>query len=175
MLFHLSIFRRTEELINGVYSQYLYEQHIYNGNHPAPPNTTYLKDPSAPLSPTTRLANVNENTQTFAIQSRLANYLTHPESATDKPLNDIDSQVDSGHPSLDQSNSPTNEPIDNISASEVIEHGQHRKFSDENAKSNPFVVNGIKRPPNKVILQPLDHKVNSSVPKHLFVAKKLTQ
>lgn len=122
-----------------------------------------------------------ENPQTLAIQSRLASYLTNPENSTENPptYNDLDSQ-DSGHPSLNQSNSPSNETIETISNEDGDEKNsdEQPKQSDENQKNNPFVVNGIKRPPNKVILEPLEHgksTTSNNVPKHLFAAKKLTQ
>lgn len=107
------------------------------------------------------------------------NMWTEKNSAENSPTyNDLDSQ-DSGHPSLNQSNSPSNETIETISNNDGDEknNDEQPKQSEENQKNNPFVVNGIiKRPPNKVILEPLEHgkSTTNNVPKHLFAAKKLT-
>lgn len=167
--------RRTEELINGVYGQYLYEQQIYGPNPAAPPHIPFSKDPSTSLQQT-QSEHTNANIQNINIQSRLASYLTSPENSTENlpTFNDLESQVDSGHPSLDQSNSPPNEHVDTISNHDIVT-ADERKYSAESLKNNPFVINGVRRPPNKVILEPLDHNASSTVPKHLFAAKKLAQ
>lgn len=85
---------------------------------------------------------------------------------------DADNQ-DSGHPSLDQSGTPSNTTVELGSnpTSPVNENG--RKDSENGLKNNPFTVNGVKRAPNKIILEPIEKPLKDK--KHLFAAKKLSE
>lgn len=117
---------------------------------------------------------------TNTIQSKLTGYLTNAANSNEhlSTFNDLDSQVDSGHPSLDQNNSPSNETTESIYNIRYDDmHGSGPTLPEpvppNDTNSNPFVVNSTVRPPNKVILEPLDPKLTNNVPKHLFAAKKL--
>lgn len=131
----------------------------------------------------------NKTIDTLAIQSKLASYLSNPGNSNEHlpTYNDLDSQVDSGHPSLDQNNSPSNETaetmynIDNedesgvggVGGSDGTAASEPNQLNEDN--SNSFVVYSAARPPNKVILEPLDPKLTNNVPKHLFAAKKFSR
>lgn len=121
-----------------------------------------------------------------AVSRRFSNYmekttpgdLSQPQSCT--LVNDFDdeNQVDSGHPSLEQSGSPSNNTTKSISDDGTPKHQLDiRKDSVESTKSNPFVVENIKPAPNKIILEPIEKSMQSMklppiVPKHLFAATK---
>lgn len=153
--------RRTEELLNGVYGQYLLNQmgsttnsHIsfpHQNDPSAPPSTEEITPPA----PNRTLPSIEHNAQ-------LQNH-------------DIDiNQVDSGHPSLETSISP-NGGTSPSSTQHTPEN--NRKSSNESSdgvlKNNPFIVNGIQRAPNKIILEPIEHPIKEfgQVPRHLFAAK----
>lgn len=80
-------------------------------------------------------------------------------------------QVDSGHPSLETSTASPNDTVP-PSAEETPKVVRKVSVDDGILKMNPFVVNGIKRVPNKIILQPIEHPIKElGVPRHLFAAK----
>lgn len=95
-------------------------------------------------------------------------------------------QVDSGHPSFETTTSPngTNSPpsiqpdAQQLSSERIIptdEIGDNIKpnsaTSSNILRNNPFIVG--QRPPNKVILEPIEHPIiQNGVPKHLFAVKK---
>lgn len=81
-------------------------------------------------------------------------------------------QVDSGHPSLETSTASPNDTVP-PSAEETPKVVRKVSVDDGVLKMNPFVVNGVKRVPNKIILQPIEHPIKEpgSVPRHLFAAK----
>lgn len=97
-------------------------------------------------------------------------------------------EIDSGHPSLETtpSDSPkTQTPIP--SAPDAFDEGPAEQspepvgqYFNGSSKPNPFIVNnGVKRAPNKIILDPIEHPAAvkglvgqvGSVPSHLFAAK----
>lgn len=182
--------RRTEELINGVYGRYIDERQIYNSSSTVNSHISFPSDPSAPPPCTPPVAPPSSQQLSYqqssdddnqSIKKRLEHYLRKSSDAEPIPAiynNDLESQVDSGHPSLDQSGSPSNNT--GASTSNPDSPSKHqRKFSEDSLKANPFVVNGIKRPPNKIILDPIDHLVHrnekATVPRHLFAVKKVPQ
>lgn len=176
--------RRTEELINSVYNKYLYDENNYNANNPngegalsyPKVSACILQKPSMPASPIAL-----QRVDTTAIQSKLASYLIDSTNGNERapPTHhgSPESLVDSGHPSLDQNNSPTNEMADgiyNIENDNVNGQGigmtTESQQNDTAIASNPFAA----RPPNKVLLEPLaPPNASNNVPKHLFAAKKL--
>lgn len=122
--------------------------------------------------------------------SRLGPHNRYPTA----PLNDdIDNQADSGHLSLENSTSPNDTRPSSEQPSPIRQQHVENHFSqdeqqagDRNAdgilKNNPFIVNGIQRAPNKVILEPIEQSLrdmaagqnayHSHVPKHLFAVKR---
>lgn len=159
--------RRTEELLNGVYGQYLNDHLGYA------------------VQPTASAPDLS-NLQTPTIST------THQNRTSQSVRNDAHNEdVDSGHPSLETS--PTNSPNNNtpLASTEDTPNMQRRLHhqppidSSQNfngsSKPNPFIVNGIKRAPNKIILEPIDHPAvvnemsrgssGGAVPRHLFAAK----
>lgn len=100
-----------------------------------------------------------------------------------------DNQVDSGHPSLENSVSPTEtRPSSGQESPKLgVRNTQAHSASLPSApppplletdngilKHNPFVVNGVQRIPNKVILEPIANTIREveRVPRHLFAAKR---
>lgn len=97
--------------------------------------------------------------------------VSQPQSCT--MVNDYE-ETDSGHPSLDQSGSPSNNTTKSISDGDSPAKDL-RKDSVES--SNQFVTDEPKSAPNKIILEPIEKSIKSMklpaiVPRHLFAAKK---
>lgn len=154
--------RRTEELIQGVYGQYLIERQINNiGSIHDGSRSAHMQDDNVSQTSTAKYGPTNNTL-----------YMTNDANG-ERPSTDAD-QVDSGHPSLETSVSP------NETTPSSAQHSPRtvRKISTDSndgvLKYNPFVVNGIKRAPNKVILEPIEHSAKELglVPKHLFAAKR---
>lgn len=175
--------RRTEELISGIYGQYVYEHQKRDSNVHS--HCSFPEDPNAPpeILSTNQLTashHIDDENLKNSLQNRFANYL-QKSGTEDMPLPpstifhaDLENQVDSGHPSID-SKSPSNNTTKSISNNASPK--QQRTNSVESIKSNPFAVNGTKAAPNKIILEPivqsLKHmKMPVDIPKHLFAAKK---
>lgn len=157
--------RRTEELIHGVYGQYLIERQINNIG------ADIERSPSDP----TQDDNTSQNSANDCKQYVPTNNTLFSTNDTngERHSKDLD-QVDSGHPSLEISVSP-NETTS--SSAQQTPQNVRKISSDSNdgvLKYNPFVVNGVKRVPNKVILEPIDHDIKDlvHVPKHLFAARR---
>lgn len=154
--------RRTEELIQGVYGQYLIERQINNiGNNIDESQSAHIQDDNTSLNSTVKYGPTNNTL-----------YLAN-EGNAERQSKDAD-QIDSGHPSIETSVSP-NETTP--SSAQHTPHNVRKISTDSNdgvLKYNPFVVNGIKRAPNKVILEPIEHSAKDLglVPKHLFAAKR---
>lgn len=173
VLFSFSLFaRRTEELLNGVYSQYLRERNCYNStSHPISHVSFPHPPPSAPLQAQT----------SFETQDSP----THPALA-------LDNQIDSGHPSMDGSNTNSspgsaNSPHSNtspthtynstasltprtiqtaatgIQSNDPPDTPSTNTFSSKPnsaSKPNPFLAG---KGPNKVILQPIELPLRSNL------------
>lgn len=117
------------------------------------------------------------------IERRFSAYCQKPRSAGDESqpqsctmVADYDYDADSGHPSLDQSGSPSNNTTKSISDGDSPTKDL-RKNSVESTKSNQFVTDELKVAPNKIILEPIENslknmKLPAIVPRHLFAAKK---
>lgn len=183
--------RRTEELINGNYGQYIYEHQMCNSNVHS--HASFPDDLNAPsdILPSSQLTNqFATNTENDLSKSdadnRFSNYLQQSvaENVSSRPpsaiFNNDDNQADSGHPSLEHSGSPSNNTTKSIS-NNGTPSSNIRKDSIESIKSNPFVVvNGVKQTPNKIILEPIEQSIRNmnltaNVPKHLFAARKLAE
>ncbi len=155
--------RRTEELIHGVYGQYLIERQIntIGSNQDGMSQSGHIQDDD----------NGSENASVKYGPTNNTLYLAN-DGNVERQSRDVE-QVDSGHPSLETSVSP-NETTPS-STQNTPQNG--RKISTDSndgvLKYNPFVVNGVKRAPNKVILEPIEHSAKQIglVPKHLFAAK----
>lgn len=154
--------RRTEELIQGVYGQYLIERQINAiGSNNEENHSAHIQDDNTSQSSAVKYGTTNGS-----------QYLANGGNGEREP-NDAD-QVDSGHPSIETSVSP-NETTP--SSAQHTPNNVRKISTDSNdgvLKYNPFVVNGIKRAPNKVILEPIANsaKENGLVPKHLFAARR---
>lgn len=176
--------RRTEELINGIYGQYIYE-HQGQPNANLHSHASFPEDPNAPpeilstaqLQLSTQFALETENDlHKSHAQNRFGAYLEKAPPTDGRPpvfSNEIENQVDSGHPSLDHSGDGSS-PSNNTTKS-VSDHG-----SPESIKSDTAVNAEMKPPPNKIILEPIEQSIRNmrmpttaNVPKHLFAARKL--
>lgn len=185
--------RRTEELINGIYGQYIYEhQEQRNANPNIHSHASFPEDPNAPpeilstaqLSSQFAVETENDLHKSHA-QSRFATHLQKTSPADGRPPifnNEIENQVDSGHPSLEHSgdgSSPSNNTTKSVSDNgSPTKHS--RKDSVESIKSDAAVNAELKPPPNKIILEPIEQSIRNmqmptaaNVPKHLFAARKL--
>lgn len=175
--------RRTEELINGIYGQYIYDSHQCNVHSHA----SFPEDANAPRSllPSSQLA--EEICKDDTAIRRFSNYIekttpgdvSQPQSCTLVDDIDDDNQVenDSGHPSLEQSGSPSNNTTKSISDNDTpVKLKELRKDSVDSFKSNQFAVDTMKPAPNKIILEPIERSMQNmklpAIPKHLFAAAK---
>lgn len=158
--------RRTEELIQGVYGQYLIERQINNiGSNHDGSRSGHMQDDD----------NTSENSPAKYGPTNNTRYLANDANG-ERQSKDTE-QVDSGHPSLETSVSP-NETT--ASSTQNTPDNTRKISTDSNdgvLKYNPFIVNGVKRAPNKVILEPIEHSAKQMglVPKHLFAAKTTKQ
>lgn len=168
--------RRTEELMNGIYGQYVFDHRRSESN--AHSHASFPEDVNAP--PEIRSSNqlngeiYNHMTTNFPAK-QMHGDVSQPQSCT-MAANEYDeeNQNDSGHPSLDQSGSPSNNTTKSISDGDSPI--KLRKDSIESVKSNQF-VGDTKPAPNKIILEPIEKslqamKLPAIVPRHLFAAKK---
>lgn len=170
--------RRTEELINGIYGQYMYDQPRSGSN--AHSHASFPEDPHAP-SDILSSKQLQDEIYKTDLERRFSTYCQKPSNGdVSQPqscamVNDYD-ENDSGHPSLDQSGSPSNNTTKSISDGDTPTKDQ-RKDSVFSAKSNQFVADDIKPAPNKIILEPIEKSIKSMklpaiVPRHLFAVKK---
>lgn len=169
--------RRTEELINGIYGQYMYDQSRCSNAHS---HASFPDDPNAP-SDILSSKQLQDEVYRSDIERRFSTYgskttygdASQPQSCT--MVDDYD-EADSGHPSLDQSGSPSNNTTKSISDGEPpIE--DLRKDSTVSNRSEQFVKDESKPAPNKIILEPIEKSIKNMklpaiVPRHLFAAKK---
>ncbi|XP_055304371.1 transmembrane protein 145-like isoform X2 [Sitodiplosis mosellana] len=172
--------RRTEELINGIYGQYMYDQPRTGSN--AHSHASFPEDPHAPAEILSSKQLQNEIYEADT-ERRFSAYcqkpafcggdVSQPQSCT--MVDDYD-ENDSGHPSLDQSGSPSNNTTKSISDGESPVKDL-QKYCTESAKANQFVEDEQKAAPNKIILEPIEKSIKNMklpaiVPRHLFAAKK---
>lgn len=178
--------RRTEELINGIYGQYIHDQRSGSNAHS---HASFPEDPNAPpeILPSTQLTDENYKNE---LNSRFLDYpqtrpptggdVSQPQSCTLVNGYEDENQIDSGHPSLEHSRSPSNSNNTTKSVSDTESPTKElalRKDSVFSVKSSQFVDDGSKPAPNKIILEPIERSLQSMklpaiVPRHLFVAKK---
>lgn len=177
--------RRTEELINGVYNQYVVEREIY-GNNMNPISHISFPVPAASAPPRTRLGRGEEESggiveaeKERGMENSNNNYQMNSEL------------IDSGHPSIENTpTSPaspansvrTNTTMTDQSSQTPIPQGEPKVAATADgerseARNNPFLASNYhQRAPQRVILEPLEHPVvvppvKGSVPRHLFAAK----
>lgn len=196
-----------------MYSQYLREREYYNSSSTPISHISFPNSHNNPSAP--QLSDPDIRMHAFGDRTELPTISRQSSSGVDQRiLNEInDNQVDSGHPSLENSASPndtqpssiTHTPVTSANSKDdgVVSNGEvgsgsggddESQSTPTNAiiKSNPFVVNGMTRGPNKVILEPIEHPIRgggggggyvtgddiptvSSVPKHLFTIRKRNQ
>lgn len=182
--------RRTEELISGVYNQYIIERELY-GNERMNPVSHISFPPSATAPPQSQITvNVNGEVPKGGRSQSDNNYQMN------SGYFDSHNQVDSGHPSI-ENNTPETSPASPVNSvhtnmttldqsSQTPTGDQDTKVSstsssannvDGELKKNPFLAGGHQRAPHRIILEPLERPaaaaaaVVGSVPKHLFAAK----
>lgn len=179
--------RRTEELINGIYGHYIYEQSNIHSH------ASFPEDRNAPPD----ILSTEQLSDQFAVQmendlsrtdlrQRLAEHfggktdaaVTRPMAEVNSNGQELENQNDSGHLSLEHTDStcsPSNATTKSLS-NERSPKRENRSQSIDSTKSNVITVNGKPIPPNKIILEPIEQSLRSmkSVPKHLFTAKKRT-
>lgn len=171
--------RRTEELINGIYGQYMYDQPRSGSN--AHSHASFPEDPHAPadILPSKQLRNeiykddVERRFSAYCPKPAFGGDVSQPQSCT--MVDDYD-ENDSGHPSLDQSGSPSNNTTKSISDGESPVKDLQID-STETVKTNQFVEDEQKSAPNKIILEPIEKSIKNMklpaiVPRHLFAVKK---
>lgn len=162
--------RRTEELINGIYGQYMYDQPRSNSN--AHSHASFPDDSHAPpdILSSKKLQDETERRFSAYCQKPAFGDVSQPQSCT--MVDDYD-EADSGHPSLDQSGSPSNNTTKSISDGE----SSIKDLRKDSTESNKFVDDEQKTAPNKIILEPIEKSIKNMklpaiVPRHLFAAKK---
>lgn len=101
---------------------------------------------------------------------------SQPQSCT--MVGDYD-EADSGHPSLEQSASPSNNTTKSISDgdSPTKDATPDQRIGSAVSMSSGHFVNDSKSAPNKILLEPIEKSIKSMqlpaiVPKHLFAVKK---
>lgn len=168
--------RRTEELINGIYGNYMYDQPRSGSN--AHSHASFPEDPNAPSDILS-----SKQLQEEIFVRRLSSYCQKPGDASQPQsctLVDDYGEADSGHPSLDQSGSPSNNTTKSISDGDSPNKetlNDLRKDSAVSSKSEQFVNDDSRPAPNKIILEPIAKSIKSMklptiVPRHLFAVKK---
>lgn len=174
--------RRTEELINGIYGQYVHEHERINSN--VHRHASFPDDPNAPpeiLSSNQLDGNVYKNELNYVQNGMTAGNISQPQSCTLVDGYEDENQVDSGHPSLEHSrrSSNSNSTIKSVSDTESPKKDlEMRKDSVVSVKSGQSMIGDSTKPaPNKIILEPIERSLQSMklpaiVPKHLFVTKK---
>lgn len=179
--------RRTEELISGVYNQYIIEREIYGNNRMNPISHISFPVPaSAALAPRTSLQS-SEGEGGLELQ-KAQRLQVDGSYQMNSGYFDNHNQVDSGHPSI-ENNTPETSPAspENSGQKNTTRADQSSQTptpsetkedvtgTAEEVKNNPFLAVG-QRAPHRVILEPLEHPVpagSSSVPRHLFAAKNI--
>uniref|UniRef100_A0A1B0CVQ4 Putative membrane protein n=1 Tax=Lutzomyia longipalpis TaxID=7200 RepID=A0A1B0CVQ4_LUTLO len=139
--------RRTEELINGVYSQYIIERELYGSNSNPISHISFPQTATAPPGHPDAAAMTDINSPNPA-QRRLASFRRRDIVKQDSEL---EAQVDSGHPSLENTSSSPNTTGPSSGHDTPVRDRQTGQL-----KGNPFLVNGQQRQPNKVILEPIE-------------------
>lgn len=168
--------RRTEELINGIYGQYAYEGHRCGSNAHSHASFPDDKNTSPEILSASRLGRngSDRNGSDRNFPQHANGDASQPQSCTMVNEYEDENQNDSGHLSLEQSGSPSNNTTKSMSDNGTPAHG--RKLSTHTIESNQF-VNDMKPPPNKIILEPITQSIQNMklpaiVPRHLFAAKK---
>lgn len=175
--------RRTEELLNGAYGNYLIER--IDSRASAPPLEATALEPRRPSYP--RMPAPKSAPPNGSVPSRSGAAMPPPPAVDRLDNND----EDSGHPSLETSTSispaaesPTNAVRRSAPADAATSASPAMMFNGA-ARPNPFVVNGVQRAPNKIILEPIERPLvvagelersaggasAGRVPRHLFAAK----
>lgn len=178
--------RRTEELINDIYGQYAHQQERSGPN--AHRHASFPDDPNAPpeilssnqLDGELYKNELNNRFMNYAQNQAAAGDASQPQSCTLIDGYEDENQIDSGHPSLENSRSPSNSNNTTKSLSDTEspeKDSELRKDSVASVKSGRSDGDGTKPAPNKIILEPIERSLQSMklpaiVPKHLFVAKK---
>lgn len=155
--------RRTEELLSGVYNQYLRERECYNSN--ATP-ISHISFPQMASAPST-----DELITDGSYETNL-DILRIQHNSDSNEIKILQNDIDSGHPSLENSTSPNGTGTSSVQ--DTPKQIQTPPL-DGVFKNNPFVVNGMTiRAPNRVILEPIDKPLRggNDVPRHLFAAKR---
>lgn len=166
--------RRTEDLINGIYGNYIYDSARGSNAHS---HASFPDDPNAPadILSSKRL----QEEMLKAYHEKPAYDVSQPQSCT---MVDDYVEADSGHPSLEQSASPSNNTTKSISDGDSpIKDGamEQRTHSAVSMKHDQFVddAKDSKTAPNKILLEPIERSIKNMqlptiVPKHLFAVRK---
>lgn len=164
--------RRTEDLINGIYGNYIYDSARGSNAHS---HASFPDDPNAP-------SNILSTKQ---LQEEMLKYHEKPHYDISQPQSCTmvgDYEADSGHPSLEQSASPSNNTTKSISDGDSpIKDGtmDQRISSAVSMKNGQFVEDSkdSKTASSKILLEPIERSIKhmqlpTIVPKHLFAVKK---
>lgn len=172
-------------MINGIYGQYVNEhEHIGTNVHR---HASFPDDPNAPpeilssnqLNGESYKNELNNRFMSYAQNRMTAGDISQPQSCTLVDGYVDENQIDSGHPSLEHSRSPSNSNNTTKSVSDTESPKkdlERRKDSVVSVKSGQSNDDSTKPAPNKIILEPIERslqtmKLPTIVPKHLFIAK----
>lgn len=179
----IPISRRTEELINGIYGKYIYDQP--RSDSTAHSHASFPEDSRAPVDILSSKqlqadeiyngGDLDQRSSAYCQKLAYGGENSQPQSCT-MVGGDYD-EADSGHPSLNQSGSgsPTNNTTkttpDGVSLANDL-----RKCSMESSKINQFVDVESKPAPNQILLEPIEKSIKNMrlpaiVPRHLFAVK----
>lgn len=165
--------RRTEDLINGIYGNYIYDSARGSNAHS---HASFPDDPNAPaeILSSKRL----QEEMLKAYHEKPVYDVSQPQSCT--MVADF-VEADSGHPSLEQSRSPSNTTKSISDGDSPIKDGamEERISSAVSMKHDQFVDDSkdSKTAPNKILLEPIEKSIKNMqlptiVPKHLFAVRK---
>lgn len=158
--------RRTEDLINGIYGQYIYDSARGSNAHS---HASFPDDANAPAE---ILSSKQLQAEMYkAFHEKQPYDVSQPQSCT--LAGDYD-EADSGHPS------PSNNTTKSISDGDSpTKDGttEQRINSAVSIKNDQFVNDDSKAAPNKILLEPIEKSIKSMqlpaiVPKHLFTITK---
>lgn len=158
--------KRTEDAINGIYGQYIYDSARGSNAH------SHASFPDDPNAPSNILSSKQLQEEMYKSYHEKPPYdISQPQSCT--LVGDYD-ENDSGHPS------PSNNTTKSISDGESpIKEGtiEQKINSAANLKHDQFVDDDSKTAPKKILLEPIEKSIKNMqlpaiVPKHLFSVKK---
>lgn len=171
--------RRTEQLISGVYSDYIRERNYYNSTSNPISHVSFPRPPPSAPTAVSRTS-IDSTNSSYPIPQSL-----HLYKPSETPSTHENQLIDSGHPSMEGSSGSPNSPNspetpERTSTATTVRSerqteakpssGKSNKSNSSqnllNNKPNPFLANAkdAGKGPNKIILQPIELPLRGALP-----------